>query len=82
MKPERLVYRHEPEEGSEPVSFETTVTFVAEGNKTRVSMRQLFPSGAARDHVVETYRALAGAEQTLGRLAEHLAEWGARRAAS
>jgi len=82
VKPERLVYRHAPEKGSEPVSFETTVTFVAEGSKTRVTMRQLFPSDVARDHVVKTYRALEGAGQTLGRLAEHLAEWGARRAAS
>jgi uncharacterized protein YndB with AHSA1/START domain len=73
VKPERLVYRHAPEEGSEPVSFETTVTFAAEGSKTKVTIRQLFPSGMARDHVVKTYHALEGAAQTLGRLAEHLA---------
>src|SRR5579863_6976594 len=28
-KPERLVYKHEPEKDTEPVNFETTVTFAA-----------------------------------------------------
>jgi uncharacterized protein YndB with AHSA1/START domain len=33
MKPERLVYKHGGDEDLEPVSFQTTVTFVAQGNK-------------------------------------------------
>ena len=73
VKPERLVYKHEPEKGTEPVSFETTVTFVAQGGKTEVTMRMLFPSAATRDLVVNTYGAVEGANQTLDRLAEQLA---------
>ena len=72
VKPERLVYKHEPEKGSEPVNFEVTVTFADEAGKTKLTMRMLFPSATARDHVVKKYGAVEGAKQTLGRLAEHL----------
>jgi uncharacterized protein YndB with AHSA1/START domain len=73
LKPERLVYKHDPEPGSEPVNFEVTVTFAADGAKTKLTMRMLFPSAAARDHVVKTYGAVEGLNQTLGRLEEMLA---------
>jgi uncharacterized protein YndB with AHSA1/START domain len=46
VKPERLVYKHEPEKGTEPVTFETTVTFADRGGKTELTMRMLFPSAA------------------------------------
>jgi uncharacterized protein YndB with AHSA1/START domain len=72
VRPERLVYKHEPEEGCEPVGFEVTVTFAARGGKTEVTMRMLFPSAEQRKFVVTTYGAVEGAHQTLGRLAEHL----------
>ncbi|MGA8028974.1 MAG: SRPBCC family protein [Bryobacteraceae bacterium] len=71
-KPERLVYKHEPEHGSEPVHHQTTVTFADEGGKTRLSMQMLFASAADRKYVVDTYGAVEGANQTLSRLAEHL----------
>jgi uncharacterized protein YndB with AHSA1/START domain len=72
VKPERLVYKHEPEEGSEPVTFETTVTFAKEGAKTKVTMRMLFPSLAEREFVVKKHGAIEGAKQHLGKLAEYL----------
>ncbi len=72
VRPERLVFKHEPEKGSEPVSHQTTVTFSEEGSKTSVTMQMLFPSTKAREYVVTTYGAIEGAKQTLGRLAEHL----------
>ncbi len=72
VRPERLVFKHEPEKGSEPVTHQTTVTFAEEGSKTSVTMRMLFPSAKAREYVVTTYGAIEGAKQTLGRLAEHL----------
>jgi uncharacterized protein YndB with AHSA1/START domain len=72
VKPERLVYQHEPEPGSEPVSFQTTVTFAARGSQTELTMRMLFPSAAVRDNVVSKYGAVEGAHQTLGRLAGYL----------
>lgn len=73
-KPERLVYEHSPEQGSEPVSFQTTVTFAERGDKTQVGVTMLFPSAAAREHVVKKYGAVEGLAQTLGRLEEKLAE--------
>lgn len=72
LKSERLVYKYDPEKGSEPVRFQTTVTFVEESGETRLTMRMLFPSPAALEDVVKKYGAVDGANQTLGRLAEHL----------
>jgi uncharacterized protein YndB with AHSA1/START domain len=72
VKPERLVYKHEPEEGTEPVSFEVTVTFGGQSGQTEVTMRMLFPSAEAREVVVSKYGAVEGAHQTLERLAGHL----------
>jgi uncharacterized protein YndB with AHSA1/START domain len=74
VKSERLVYKYDPEEGSEPVSFQVTVNFSAHGGKTELTMRMLFPSAETRHHVVEKYGAVAGANQTLDRLAEHLTQ--------
>lgn len=81
VKPERLVYQHDPEPGSEPVTFQVTVTFADEGGKTRLTMRMLFPSAEARDHVVKTYGAVEGANQTLDRLGETLAKMVAKKSA-
>jgi uncharacterized protein YndB with AHSA1/START domain len=71
-KPSRLVYKREPELGSEPASFQTTVTFEAEGCQTRVTLRMQFPTVEEREFVVTKYPAEEGAKQTLGRLAAHL----------
>jgi uncharacterized protein YndB with AHSA1/START domain len=71
-EPERLVYKHEPEPGSEPVTFETTVSFEADGDKTRLTMRMVFPTAEERRMVVEKYGAAEGANQTLARLGAHL----------
>jgi uncharacterized protein YndB with AHSA1/START domain len=73
VKPERLVFRHEPEHGTEPGTHETTVIFAERGGKTEITFRMLFASAAALDYVVKTYGAIEGAKETLGRLAEHLA---------
>lgn len=69
--PERLIYAHGSEE-SAPAAFHVTVLFEALGGRTRVTMRSLFPSKAARDHVVEAYGAIEGGKQTLAHLAVHL----------
>ena len=52
VEPERLVYKHDPERGSEPVSFQVTVTFAEQDGKTKLTMHMLFPSAAERDYVV------------------------------
>lgn len=71
-KPARLVYKNEPEEGSEPVSFETTVTFEERDGKTKVTVRMVFPSAGERDHTESQYHALEGGNQMLDRLAGFL----------
>jgi uncharacterized protein YndB with AHSA1/START domain len=74
VKPERLVYKHTPEKDTEPVSFQVTVTFAEQGSKTRLTVQMLFPSAAARDHVIKKYGAAEGLNQTLSRLEELLAK--------
>lgn len=74
VKPERLVYAHSGGKEGDPADFQATVTFAEQGSKTKLTMRLLFPSAAARDHVVKQYNAIEGGNQTLGRLAEYLAK--------
>lgn len=73
VKPERLVYRHGSGERDDPGQFEVTVTFEEQDGNTRLTMRSLFQSAAARDKVVKEFHAIEGGNQTLDRLAEHLA---------
>jgi len=72
VPPERLVYEHCPEKGTEPVSFLTTVTFTEQSGKTRIDFRTLFPSGVERDDNSKKYKSVEGLTQTLARLAEHV----------
>jgi uncharacterized protein YndB with AHSA1/START domain len=76
VRPERIVYKHQPEKGAEPVNHETTVTFVDRAGKTEVTLRMLFASPAAREHIVKTYGAIEGGKQTLGRLDAYLSQNG------
>jgi uncharacterized protein YndB with AHSA1/START domain len=73
-KPERLVYSHGGEEENDPDQFHVTVTFDEQGNKTELTMRTLFASKEILEKVVREYGAIEGANQTLTRLAEHLAK--------
>jgi uncharacterized protein YndB with AHSA1/START domain len=73
VEPELLAYKHRGDAEAEPVHFQVAVTFEAQGDRTKVTSRMVFPSAAAREHVVKTYHADEGAEQTferLGRLLE------------
>jgi len=70
--PHKLVYRHEPDAGDEPVTFESTLTFTAENNGTRLHMRQHFPTAETRTMVAEKYGAIEGGKQTFARLAAHI----------
>jgi uncharacterized protein YndB with AHSA1/START domain len=73
VKPERLVYHHVLDEGTEPVTHRTTVTFAARGDKTDLTLRLTFDSNEARDYAVKTYGAVEGGRQTVNRLAGYLA---------
>jgi uncharacterized protein YndB with AHSA1/START domain len=73
VPPERLVYRHVPDDRAEPVTHQTIVTFEARGNKTDLTLRLVFETNEARDYAVNTYRAVEGGKQTIGRLADYIA---------
>lgn len=78
VKPERLVYTHSGDKENDPQQFHVTITFAAQGKKTKLTMRSLFGSAAARDKVVKEYRAIEGGNQTLDRFEAHLAEQSAQ----
>lgn len=59
-------------EGEEGVKFTATVTFVAKGDKTEITMRSVFPMAAMRDKVVREHNAIEGGRQTLSRLNAHV----------
>jgi uncharacterized protein YndB with AHSA1/START domain len=70
---ERFVYLHTGGlESEDEGGFIATVTFAAEGRKTRVTLNSRFPTVEAMRHTIETYGAVEGGEQHLGRLARYL----------
>jgi uncharacterized protein YndB with AHSA1/START domain len=71
VKPERLVYSHgEDEDGAE--TFHVTATFADQDGKTHLTLRALFATREERDRHLD-FGAIEGGNQTLDRLAEHLA---------
>ncbi len=74
VEPRRLVYTHS---GTGPLAddprFRATITFDDFAGMTALTMRLAFATAAERDQVVEKYQAVDGGNQTLGRLAVHLA---------
>jgi uncharacterized protein YndB with AHSA1/START domain len=72
VPPERIVYLH-GEGADDPRAFVSTVTLVERGGATEITMRAVFRTREQRQEVVERYRAIEGAQQTLGRLAAHVA---------
>jgi uncharacterized protein YndB with AHSA1/START domain len=71
-KPQRLVYDHSDDSPNPSIHFLVTVTFEDLGGRTRITLRSLFDTPEAREAVVK-FGAIEGGEQTLARLAEHLA---------
>ena len=71
VPPERIVALH-GSRADDPEAFVSTFTFVERDGGTELTLRSVFPTKALRDQVVEEFRAIEGAEQTLGRLAEEL----------
>jgi uncharacterized protein YndB with AHSA1/START domain len=73
VKPEKIVYQHAGhKKGGPGISFISTWTFDELGkNKSRISIRMIFPETEMRDFVVKEHNAIEGGKQTLGRLAEY-----------
>jgi uncharacterized protein YndB with AHSA1/START domain len=73
VKPERIVFSHGGgKEGGKGATFEATWTFEAQGSKTLLTGRMVFPSADVRDFVAREYGAIEGGRQTLSRLAQYL----------
>ena len=68
VKPERLVFDHGDDHGKH--SHQSTVTFAAQGSKTKVTLRALFDSVEAHDAAMKY--AVEGGNQTLSRLDQYL----------
>lgn len=74
VKLQRIVFSNTGgQKGGPLVHFQSTWTFEPEDEKTRLTLRMVFASAAEREFVVKTHRAMEGGHQTLGRLADHLA---------
>lgn len=75
VKPERIVFSHGGGKKDGPViQFEMTWTFEAEGDKTRVTIRQIYQSAAERDRMAKEFGAIEGGNQTLARLDEYVSQ--------
>jgi uncharacterized protein YndB with AHSA1/START domain len=72
--PGRVVYANGGgRRGGPGASFRATWTLEPVSERTRLTMRLVFDTPEDRDFVVREFRAIAGGEQTLGRLAAHVA---------
>jgi uncharacterized protein YndB with AHSA1/START domain len=71
-EPEIIAYDHYSAEGS-PLLFKAAVEFVAEGNKTRVTLRMTFATAEQRAAMAK-FGAIEGGEQTLARLDSYISQ--------
>ena len=75
VKPQRIVYALAGgKKELDDTQAEVTWTFEAQGEKTRVTLRMLFPTAEARQRAAATYKVLEGGNETLDRLGEHLGD--------
>lgn len=72
-RPELIKYDHygHLDKDGDPPHFKSTILFDEVEDKTKITMRALFPTKEARDKTVE-FGAIEGANQTLSRLAQFL----------
>jgi uncharacterized protein YndB with AHSA1/START domain len=69
--PERIVMRHGSRR-DDPDAFVSTVTFDERAGHCKVTLRSVFKTKELRDHAVDRYHAIEGAEQTLSRLVAYV----------
>ncbi|HRH93560.1 MAG TPA: SRPBCC family protein [Candidatus Peribacteria bacterium] len=68
-EPERIAHDHGDGEGK--IHFQATITFEAQGEKTLITMRSVFPTAEELAYVVKEHGAVEGGKQTLGRMAAY-----------
>ena len=71
--PARIAMLH-GERRDDPEAFESVLTFVSEGGRTRIEMRTVFPTAQLRDQAIEKHGAIEGGRQTLANLAAYVVE--------
>ena len=69
---ERLAYEQGDGQPGAAPHFHVVVHFADDGDGTRLSMRARFPSVAARQYVVDNFKAIEGGRQTLERLGHYV----------
>jgi len=73
VPPDRLTFTHGSDAEVDEYAFDVTVTFVEEGAaKTRLTLRQVYPSSDVRDYVAREFHAVEMGNQTFDRFAEFL----------
>jgi len=73
VPPERIVFEHKGEPGTEPVRFTQMITLEELGpSKTKIEFRGVFESAAERERVAKEYGAVEGSVQNLERLANYM----------
>lgn len=71
--PERIALTHGESE-QDPDAFESTLTFVDQGEITELTMRTVFPTAALRERAVAEHHAIELGRQTLDGLAAYITE--------
>ena len=79
VRPERIVYQLKGgRKEDRDMQMEVTWIFEALGEKTKLTLRMLFPTAEIRDRSAATYNVVEGGNETLDRLREHLAKTAVR----
>lgn len=73
VPPERIAMLHGEYRG-DPNAFESVLTFIPDGETTRIEMLTVFPTKELRDEAIEKHGAIEGGQQTLGNLAAYVEE--------
>jgi uncharacterized protein YndB with AHSA1/START domain len=73
VPPERITLLH-GDSADDQNAFESILAFEARGERTDLVMRTIFPTAELRDQAVKEFHAIEAGEQTLGRLADYLAD--------
>ena len=72
VPPSRLVYENSWDLPGAPLDFRVVCTFVADANRTNLSIHMTFRDAEAFKTAVERYGVLDGGTQTLDRIAQYL----------
>lgn len=70
VEPQRICHDHGSDDGT--VAFQAVITFEDLGDKTKLTMRSIFPTEEERMRVIKEHGAIEGGNQTIDKLEAHL----------